>query len=60
MYSIDNNIIVHGAEGLNVRVTDLGGIVIYNREGKDYNKIPLSAGAYIVQVADKTVKVIVK
>ena len=60
VYSIDNNIIVHGAEGLNVRVTDLGGIVIYNREGKDYNKIPLSAGAYIVQVADKTVKVIVK
>lgn len=54
------NISVRGAEGLDVTVTDAAGLVLCDMRARDNEVIPAAPGVYIVTVASRTFKVIVK
>ncbi len=49
-----------GSEGVQVRISDIQGRIIYCATASGDLSIPVDAGVYIVNVSDKTYKVIVK
>lgn len=54
-FHVENKtLVVEGAEGKDVQVFTLNGLMIFN--GKEY-RIPLNAGVYIVKIGNKRIKV---
>lgn len=55
-----NSIVIAGAEGLNINVVAVNGINIYSAVGDSQNVVPAASGVYVVNIAGKICKVIVK
>lgn len=55
-----HSIVIAGAEGLALSITSADGKVIYSAKGTDRTVVPVSPGIYMVRVAGKTVKILVK
>ncbi len=56
----ENEIIISGLEGENVTVVSISGITLYNGTTQGEISVPATSGMYVVKVADRSVKVIVK
>ena len=54
------NIVVTGAEGLNVSVVAVDGKVIFAGAGEARTVVAVGQGVYVVKAGDKTAKVLVK
>ena len=55
-----HSIVIAGADGLALSITSSDGKVIYSAKGTDRTVVPVSPGIYMVRVAGKTVKILVK
>lgn len=53
-------ILVTGLEGQTVSIANMSGILVYNAQANGDITVPVEAGVYVVRVADKVVKVVVK
>lgn len=61
VYTENGEIIISGAEDLNLMIASAGGLILTNRVADaPVMRIPAAPGVYVVRVADKSVKVIVK
>lgn len=56
----DNKIVIRGAEGKNVTVTDINGMLITDRIAENVTTINVNNGVYIISTEGKTYKVVVK
>lgn len=55
-----HSIVIAGAEGLALSITSADGKVIYSAKGTDRTVVPVAPGIYMVRVAGKTIKILVK
>ncbi len=53
-------IVISGCDGMDVTVCDMNGRMVYAGKGESRMSIPLPAGLYVVKVADKAVKSVVR
>ncbi len=57
---LTGEILITGADTLAVSVYDISGRVLYTAIGSENMRIPVPAGAYLVNVSDKTFKTVVR
>lgn len=57
VYGGNGGIVIEGAEGLTVTVTDASGIVLFNGIAGVRERVSADAGVYVVNVAGKTFKI---
>ncbi len=61
IFTVDNNICVAGAEGLEVGIASVSGMTVaYVADAADFVKVAVEPGVYIVRIAGRTFKLIVK
>lgn len=56
----NQEIIISGLAGENVTVASISGLALFNETAEGEISVPAAAGVYVVKVADRTVKVVVK
>ena len=56
----DKDIVISGAEGLDFYIADTAGLMITARKAEAITRVPVSSGIYVVNVAGKTFKIVVK
>lgn len=58
VYARDGYLNIAGAEGMQIAVASVDGLVVAVEDGKELNRIPVASGVYIVTVGNRTFKVI--
>lgn len=60
VYAQNSEIVITGAQGLDFSVVNASGMVVTQRKAENVTRVPVQPGVYVVTVAGKPVKLIVK